>query len=291
MPTQTRLRPTADLGADEFAASSERRPRWRMARDESSERVRPGDPHRTATAGRRSRPGWDIGGNANGGYLLALAASHLRAVAGRPDPITVTATTCRPGTPGRCRSTPSRSSPASGSATLSGTMHRDGRPMLQVLGTFGDIVARRRRVRDRPLRRRRSCRRSTSASARRRDQGAWSSADDGPARRPPAAARTPGSPAGIRVRCRPRWPAGSRSPTAGRSTRWRCCSSATRCRRRCSTSTCPPGGCRPSSTPCTSAAFPAPGPVRCVFRTQRRQRRVPGGGRRGVGHPRTASSR
>ena len=28
--------------------------------------------------------GWDIGGNANGGYLLALAANGLRALAGRP---------------------------------------------------------------------------------------------------------------------------------------------------------------------------------------------------------------
>ena len=35
--------------------------------------------------------GWDIGGNANGGYVLALACRALREVSGKPDPVTVTA--------------------------------------------------------------------------------------------------------------------------------------------------------------------------------------------------------
>ena len=34
---------------------------------------------------------WEIAGNANGGYLLAMATRALAAAAGRPDPVTVTA--------------------------------------------------------------------------------------------------------------------------------------------------------------------------------------------------------
>ena len=44
--------------------------------------------------------GWDIAGNANGGYLLALAASRMRDVSGRPDPISVSAHYLAPGSPG-----------------------------------------------------------------------------------------------------------------------------------------------------------------------------------------------
>ena len=45
-------------------------------------------------------PGWDIGGNANGGYLLAMAARALILATNRPDPITITAHYLSPGTPG-----------------------------------------------------------------------------------------------------------------------------------------------------------------------------------------------
>ena len=44
--------------------------------------------------------GWDIGGNANGGYLLALAVRAMTAASGRPHPITVTAHYLSPGRPG-----------------------------------------------------------------------------------------------------------------------------------------------------------------------------------------------
>ena len=44
--------------------------------------------------------GWDIGGNANGGYLMALAAQGLRNLAGRPDPISMTGHYLSPGRPG-----------------------------------------------------------------------------------------------------------------------------------------------------------------------------------------------
>ena len=51
-------------------------------------------PARPAAAGQWSasiHPGWDIAGNANGGYLLAVAARALAGATGRPDPVTVTA--------------------------------------------------------------------------------------------------------------------------------------------------------------------------------------------------------
>ena len=36
-------------------------------------------------------PGWDIAGNANGGYLLSIAGRAMADAAGRPDPVTITA--------------------------------------------------------------------------------------------------------------------------------------------------------------------------------------------------------
>ena len=44
--------------------------------------------------------GWDINGNANGGYLLAIAARAIAAASGRPDPVTITAHYLAPGKPG-----------------------------------------------------------------------------------------------------------------------------------------------------------------------------------------------
>ena len=46
------------------------------------------------------QPGWDITGNANGGYLLAMTARAGAITAGRPDPVTVTGHFLAPGKPG-----------------------------------------------------------------------------------------------------------------------------------------------------------------------------------------------
>jgi len=46
------------------------------------------------------QPGWDIMGNADGGYLLAIAARAAADAAGRPDPVSVTAHFMRPAGPG-----------------------------------------------------------------------------------------------------------------------------------------------------------------------------------------------
>ena len=50
-----------------------------------------------------STTGWDINGNANGGYLLALIAAAMRITSSRPDPISVTGHFMAPGRPGRYR--------------------------------------------------------------------------------------------------------------------------------------------------------------------------------------------
>ena len=62
--------------------------------DTAVERLQPGSYRGTLASG------WDIGGNANGGYLMALAANGLRQVADRPDPVSVTAHYLSPGRPG-----------------------------------------------------------------------------------------------------------------------------------------------------------------------------------------------
>lgn len=83
--------------------------------------------------------GWDINGNANGGYLLSLAARHLRAVSGRPDPISVTAHYLAPGQAGPVQVDASVVKAGRRFATVSGQMHRDGKPMLHLVGAFGDL--------------------------------------------------------------------------------------------------------------------------------------------------------
>ncbi|HUC32925.1 MAG TPA: thioesterase family protein [Ilumatobacteraceae bacterium] len=83
--------------------------------------------------------GWDINGNANGGYLMALAARGLRQVAERPDPISVTAHYLSPGKPGPVQIDAEVVKSGRRFATVVGRMHRDGVPLLQLVGAFGDL--------------------------------------------------------------------------------------------------------------------------------------------------------
>ncbi len=86
-------------------------------------------------------PGWDIAGNANGGYLMALAARALADAAGRPDPIALTAHFLSPGKPGAVSIAAELARVGRRFATVSGSMvAADGRAVLQVLGTFGDLA-------------------------------------------------------------------------------------------------------------------------------------------------------
>jgi Thioesterase-like superfamily len=90
--------------------------------------------------------GWDIGGNANGGYLMALAAAGLRQLAGRPDPVSLTAHYLSPGRPGPAVVTGSVVKAGKRFTTATGrldSIEPDGaqRTVIQVLGTFGDLAS------------------------------------------------------------------------------------------------------------------------------------------------------
>jgi hypothetical protein len=85
------------------------------------------------------RPGWDIGGNANGGYLLSIAARAMLAAAERHDPVTVTAHYLAPGTPGPVTVTTDVVKRGRSFTTAVGALGAGERQLLAVLGTFGDL--------------------------------------------------------------------------------------------------------------------------------------------------------
>jgi acyl-CoA thioesterase len=86
-------------------------------------------------------PGWDIAGAANGGYLLATTARALTDATGRPDPVTVTAHYLSPGAPGPALIDTTVVRAGRRFATASATLVAGDRPVLAVLGTFGDLSA------------------------------------------------------------------------------------------------------------------------------------------------------
>jgi hypothetical protein len=85
-------------------------------------------------------PGWDIGGRANGGYLLAIVVRAMREVAGRPDPITVTGHYLSPGHLGPARISTEVVKRGRLFSTATAALDAGGKRLLQVLGTFGDVA-------------------------------------------------------------------------------------------------------------------------------------------------------
>jgi hypothetical protein len=81
--------------------------------------------------------GWDIGGNANGGYLLAIAGRAMATEVARP-PLTITAHYLRPAPAGPCTIEVTTVRSGRRLATATATLTMDDAPVLQVLGTFGD---------------------------------------------------------------------------------------------------------------------------------------------------------
>lgn len=84
-------------------------------------------------------PGWDIAGNANGGYLLATTARAASLAAGRPDPVTLTGHFLRPGQPGPVTIETEVVKEGRRFATVRATMFSAGNPILATLGSFSEL--------------------------------------------------------------------------------------------------------------------------------------------------------
>ncbi len=83
--------------------------------------------------------GWDIAGNANGGYLLALVGRALVEATGRPDPVTVTGHFVAPAKTGPVTITTEVVKQGRRFATARAALDSPERPLLSVLGTLGDL--------------------------------------------------------------------------------------------------------------------------------------------------------
>lgn len=83
--------------------------------------------------------GWDIVGNANGGYLLAMTARAMGQALGRPDPVTLTAHYLAPGRPGPVTIDVRAISQGRTFGTATATLAAGPRLLLEALGTFGEL--------------------------------------------------------------------------------------------------------------------------------------------------------
>lgn len=83
-------------------------------------------------------PGWDIAGNANGGYLLAIAARAASQAAGQRIPASITAHFLAPGRPGSVTIRTSVEKKGRRFTTVSATMSDETRPVLAILGSFAE---------------------------------------------------------------------------------------------------------------------------------------------------------
>lgn len=84
------------------------------------------------------RPGWDIRGNANGGYLMAIGARAM-ADASRPHPVSVTAHFLSPGKVGDISVTPHVIKQGRTFTTVRASMHGPDKQIIELLGSFGDV--------------------------------------------------------------------------------------------------------------------------------------------------------
>jgi acyl-CoA thioesterase len=81
------------------------------------------------------QPGWDIGGHANGGYLLAIAGRAMAEVTSRP-PLSITAHYLAPAPAGPCVVDVGLVRAGRRMATATASLRQGDRKVLRVLGTF-----------------------------------------------------------------------------------------------------------------------------------------------------------
>lgn len=88
-------------------------------------------------------PGWDIAGNANGGYLLSIAMRAVLDATDRPHPVTVTSHYLRPGRPGPAAVDVEVVKAGRSFTTARATLYSlaDGQetPLMAVLATCGSL--------------------------------------------------------------------------------------------------------------------------------------------------------
>ena len=85
-------------------------------------------------------PGWDIVANANGGYLLAIAARALGGALDRPDPVTVTGHYFYPGKAGDVTIETQVLKEGRRFGSGRADLLAQGRTLLSCIGTFGDLT-------------------------------------------------------------------------------------------------------------------------------------------------------
>lgn len=96
-----------------------------------------GDGHFTGSIAQ----GWDIVGNANGGYLMAIAARAASEAAGGLPPSTVTAHFLNPGKPGQVEISTRVAKQGRRFTTVNATMSKADRPLVALLGSFSSQTA------------------------------------------------------------------------------------------------------------------------------------------------------
>ncbi len=84
-------------------------------------------------------PGWDIGGHANGGYLLGIIGRAMAHATGRP-PISLTAHYLAPGLDGRCSIEVEVVREGRRMATATAVLRQGDRQIVRALGTFGELL-------------------------------------------------------------------------------------------------------------------------------------------------------
>ena len=87
----------------------------------------------------RIDPRWNIGENPNGGYTLAVAANAMLAACGRPDPLSLTAHYLAPPGVGPVEVAAETLRAGRRYATVSATMRQGDRPLVTLVGAFGDL--------------------------------------------------------------------------------------------------------------------------------------------------------